>query len=92
MFEFFNLAKDYSDRKKYGEAVQRLKEDGRIMYIEVNINGECETAQNKYPVIRVMPGVLIPCEVYSEYENSGVLKAIKNAGDYICLLYTSRCV
>ena len=46
--------------KKYGEAAQRLKEDGRIMYIGVNINGECETAQNKYPVIRVIPGVLIP--------------------------------
>lgn len=53
------------------------------MYIGVNINGECETAQNKYPVIRVIPGVLIPCEVYSEYENSGVLKAINKAGDYI---------
>lgn len=83
VFEFFNLTKDYSDGKKYGEAAQRLKEDGRIMYIGVNINGECETAQNKYPVIRVIPGVLIPCEVYSEYENSGVLKAINKAGDYI---------
>ena len=30
-----------------------------------------------------VPGVLIPCEVYSEYENSGVLKAINKAGDYI---------
>ena len=83
VFEFFNLVKDYSDEKKYGEAAQRLKEDGRIMYIGVNINGECETAQNKYPVIRVIPGILIPCEVYSEYENSGVLKAINKAGDYI---------
>ena len=36
VFEFFNLAKDYSDGKKYGEAAQRLKEDGRIMYIGVS--------------------------------------------------------
>ena len=83
VFEFFNLVKEYSDRKKYGEVAKKLKEDERILYIEVNINGECETAQNKYPVVRVMPGTLIPCDVYSEYVNSGVLKAINKASDYI---------
>lgn len=83
IFQFFNLVKDYNDGKKYGEAMQKLNADERILYIGVNINGECETAQNKYPVVRVMPGILIPCSVYSEYESSGVLKAINRAGDYI---------
>lgn len=83
VFEFFNLVKDYSDEKKYEEMVHKLKEDETILYIWVNINGECETAQNKYPVVRVMPGVLIPCEAYSQYVDNGVLKETNKAGDYI---------
>lgn len=83
VFEFFNLIKMNSGGKTYDEVTQRLKEDERILYIGANINGECETAQNKYPVVRIMPGILIPCEVYREYQDEGVLKAIKNASDYI---------
>ena len=83
VFEFFNMVKDYNDEKKYGEATEKLKKDESILYIEVNINGECETAQNKYPVVRVMPGILIPCLIYSTYENSGVLRDVSKAGDYI---------
>lgn len=83
VFQFFNLIQDYNDKKKYVETTKQLNEDGRILYIWVNINGECETAQNKYPVVRVMPGILIPCDVYNEYVSSGVLKAINKAGDYI---------
>ena len=48
-----------------------------------NINGECETAQDKYPVIRVMPGVMIPCTVYVEYEDKKVLRPRENAKEYI---------
>lgn len=59
-FEFYNLVKNYNDDDKYRVTNHPLKNDPRIMYIWLNINGECETAQNKYPVIRVMPGLLIP--------------------------------
>lgn len=83
VFEFFNLVREYNDERKYAEVVQILKTDERILYVVANINGECETAQNKYPVVRVMPGVLIPCKVYDKYENNGVLRAKNKAGDYI---------
>lgn len=83
VFQFFNLIKDYHENKKYEEVAKKLNEDERILYVGVNINGECETAQNKYPVIRIMPGILIPCDVYEEYERAEVLKAINKAGDYI---------
>lgn len=83
-FEFFKMIREYGNDDKYKEWVERLKLDERLLYIKANINGECETAQSKYPVIRVLPGVLIPCEVYDEYEDSGVLKSIKShIADYI---------
>ncbi len=83
IFEFFNLSKVYSDDVKYRESIVKFKEDENIIYIWVNVNGECETAQNKYPVVRVMPGVLISCETYNKYEEDGLLKSIKKASDYI---------
>ncbi|HIW81825.1 MAG TPA: hypothetical protein H9742_09975 [Candidatus Acetatifactor stercoripullorum] len=83
LFQFFHLIKDYNNEEKYEEAARKLRDDERILYIGVNVNGECETAHNKYPVIRVTPGILIPCDVYKEYESGGMLKAINKAGDYI---------
>lgn len=83
IFEFFNLAKAYTNENEYRDVTQKLKEDEQIQYIGININGECETAQNKYPVIRIMPGVLIPCEVYKKYKEDGVLKEKEKAGNYI---------
>ena len=82
-FEFFGLVNGYDDRKKYSEISGALKSDEKILYVLMNINGECETAHNKYPVIRVIPGILIPCESYKEYKERKVLKDIKNAQDYI---------
>ncbi len=82
-FEFFNLSKAYSDDAKYRESREKFKEDKNIIYIWANVNGECETAQDKYPVVRVMPGVLISCETYNKYEKEDLLKSIKNASDYI---------
>ena len=83
IFEFFSLVPEYNDAEKYEELMQKLKQNKEILYVGVNINGECETAQNKYPVIRIMPGVLIPCDVYAEYEKQRMLKDIKKASDYI---------
>lgn len=82
-FEFFNLVKDYTDINKYKSICIDLRNDENIVYVWANINGECDTAQNKYPVVRVMPGVLIPCSIYMEYEQKGTLKQVTNAGDYI---------
>lgn len=83
-FEFFKMIKEYSNHDKYKEWMEKLKNDDRLLYVKVNINGECETAQEKYPVIRVLPGVIIPCEVYDEYEKDGALKKIKeNSAEYI---------
>lgn len=83
VFEFFNLVVDYNNENKYSIAVQKLKNDGRILYIWVNINGECETAQDKYPVVRVMPGILISCDVYEEYVEQKLLRAKDKAAGYI---------
>lgn len=83
-FEFYKMIKKYPDNNEYKRCTKILKSDDRIQYIEANINGECETAQEKYPVVRVLPGILIPCEVYEQYEKSGVLCDIKgNKADYI---------
>lgn len=83
-FEFFRMIKEYGNGVKYKKCLEKLRTDERLLYIMINVNGECETAQTKYPVIRVVPGVLIPCEVYREYEDCGVLKSLKNKiADYI---------
>jgi hypothetical protein len=82
-FEFFGLVKDYLDKIKYKSVCDCLRSDENIIYIWANINGECDTAQDKYTVVRVIPGALIPCDVYTEYEEKGTLKSINSAGDYI---------
>lgn len=82
-FEFFNLVKLYTDKRKYDNIRNDLKNDNKILYVWANINGECDTAQNKYPVVRVMPGALIPCDIYKKYEEQGILKPVGSAGDYI---------
>lgn len=83
IFEFFGLVNGYGDKEKYRKISDTLKSDEKILYVLMNINGECETAQNKYPVIRVMPGILIPCESYKNYKESNLLRDIKNTQDYI---------
>lgn len=82
-FEFFNLVKLYTDKEKYNNISVGLRDDDNIIYILANINGECDTAQNKYPVVRVIPGVLIPCDIYKQYEEQGTLKPIDRAGDFM---------
>lgn len=82
-FEFFGLVNGYGDKEKYRKILNTLKSDEKILYVLMNINGECETAQNKYPVIRVIPGILISCESYKGYKEKNLLRDIKNAQDYI---------
>ena len=82
-FEFFGLVNGYGDKEKYWEISSALKSDEKIIYVLMNINGECETAQNKYPVIRVIPGILIACESYKGYKEKNFLKEINRAQDYI---------
>ncbi len=83
IFRFFDLIREYKNEEKYIKNEDEFKSDTRIKYILANINGECETAQDKYPVIRVMPGVMIPCTVYGEYEDKKVLRSRENAKEYI---------
>lgn len=82
-FEFFNLVKSYNDKVKYIDITNNLRADDSIIYVLANINGECDTAQNKYPVVRVIPGVLIPCAIYKQYEDQDTLKPVRSAGDYM---------
>lgn len=83
-FEFFKLIKDFDNTEKYNERQRKLTNDEKLLFIKININGECETAQTKYPVIRVIPGVLVPCNTYNEYVEAGVLKKAKDKSpDYI---------
>lgn len=82
-FEFFNLVMSYTDKEKYHNIISNLRDDKNIIYVLANINGECDTAQNKYPVVRVIPGVLIPCDIYKQYEGQDTLKPVERAGDYM---------
>lgn len=57
--------------EKIESTIAELHKDSEVINVLLNINGECEVAQKKYPVIRVIPGVLISAEKMNKYIEEG---------------------
>lgn len=76
--EILDLIRDENDAKYF---ITGLVDKKNLIFIEINVSGECETAQNKIPVTKIIPGVIIDEEIYSEWKSKGALK--KHAPSYI---------
>jgi hypothetical protein len=82
-FEFFHLVNGFEDKAVYDQINNDLKSDNSLTYVFININGECETAQDRYPVVRIIPGLIISCDRYNYYKSNGKIKDLKNAKSYL---------
>lgn len=69
--EFLDAIRDEEGAKEF---VTDLDQKGYLTFVEINVSGECETAQNKLPVTKIIPGVIIDEEIYSEWKKTGELK------------------
>ena len=69
--EFLDAIRDEEGVKEF---VTDLDQKGSLTFVEINVSGECETAQNKLPVTKLIPGVIIDEEIYSEWKKTGELK------------------
>lgn len=76
--EFLDAIRDEEGAKEF---VTDLDQKGYLTFVEINVSGECETAQNKLPVTKIIPGVIIDEEIYSEWKKTGELK--KTTPSYI---------
>lgn len=76
------LKKENPDNIQYEKNYKIIEKDlvrnKEIIYILLNINGECETAQKKAPFMKLVPGVLIPAEVYKTQNKANKLIDINN--------------
>ena len=53
-----------------------------VKYLLVDVSSECDIAQDKLYVSRVIPGIMIPREHYEQLKSEGIL----GEADYICTL------
>lgn len=59
---------------KYNEIFDELSAEAQIQYIVIDLSSDCDIAQKKRFVARLVPGVLIPSELYKSYITDKKLK------------------
>ena len=84
-FRFHGMIKEKRSKpgSKYAEIAQELLEDDQVKYILLDISSECDIAQDKHFSTRVVPGVMIPNDVYKKYIADKKLCEDKDKKDYI---------
>lgn len=84
-FQFHGLiAVDaFKKAKEYQAIVDELGSNANIEYILVDISSDCDIAQKKIFVSRVVPGVMIPTEDITRYRTEKKIKHQSGEPDYI---------
>lgn len=59
------------------EIIKEIRADDKIISVLLNISGECEISQQKYSVIRVVPGILFPVAKLEELIGNKKIKDYK---------------
>lgn len=80
VFEPHGLVKKKKITKEspYEIHAQRILADD-VKYLLVDVSSECDIAQDKLYVSRVIPGIMMPCEHYNQLNSEGIL----GEADYI---------
>ena len=73
----------FNKAKEYQAIVDELGSNANIEYILVDISSDCDIAQKKIFVSRVVPGVMIPTEDITRYRTEKKIKHQSGEPDYI---------
>lgn len=82
-FQYHGLVTGNAFKKdeKYCQNIEYLKSNTNIEYILVDLSSDCDIAQNKIFVSRVVPGIMIPTDDWERYCTEGKFKS--REPDYI---------
>lgn len=88
IFKFHGMIKGkHTDpESKYAEIERELQSDDQFKYILLDISSECDIAQDKHFLTRVVPGVMIPADTYKKHCVDKKLLEPKDKKDYIFIL------
>lgn len=78
-------ANNHTNSDKYDSIVEELGKNTDAQYVLIDLSAECDIAQNKIFISRVVPGVMIPEEDAKTYITGQKLKS--DDPDYIFKLY-----
>lgn len=82
-FQYHGLinADQFKKKETYRQIDTELKTNSDIQYILVDVSSDCDIAQKKIFLSRVVPGIMIPSDVMKEYQQTNKLKS--GGPDYI---------
>lgn len=72
----------FKNVKEYTEIVAELEANTDIQYILLDVSSDCDIAQRKLFVSRMVPGIMIPVDTMKTYQDQSKLKS-GNPPDYI---------
>lgn len=74
---------DYkTNRELYDRKCSQILSDDKIKYVVMDISAECDIAQRKQFVAKLIPGIIIPVETYEKYEKEKMLKNFNCTPEY----------
>lgn len=73
----------FTNSEKYRSVEKELTENTNIEYILVDLSSDCDIAQRKIFVSRVVPGIMIPTEDMDRYLSEKKIKQQSGGPDYI---------
>lgn len=77
-----DMFKNKTNHEKYMEIVAELEANTEIQYVLVDISSDCDIAQRKIFVSRMVPGIMVPEDTVKTYQAQSKLKS-GNPPDYI---------
>lgn len=75
----------FSEKEDYDRIALEIAQSQEIEYVLVDLSSECDIAQNKLFLSRVVPGMMIPSSVLEQYRKENKIKR-GSAPDYIFLM------
>lgn len=72
----------FKNAEGYNKSVAEIEANTNVQYILVDVSSDCDIAQRKLFVSRMVPGIMIPVDTMKTYQEQGKLKS-GNPPDYI---------
>lgn len=67
-------AKTKKEGETYGQISEQLLQDASLQYVLIDVSAECDVAQRKQFVAKVIPGIVIPAETLKQFEEEKKVK------------------
>ena len=75
----------FSDKENYERIILEIAQNPQIEYVFVDLSSECDIAQNKLFLSRIVPGVMIPFSDFEQYQKEKKIKK-GSVPEYIFLM------